>query len=283
MRTAPFRSIVYGTATRMGLEPANNLQLNQAAALVEYIQDRCQEAWEMAPWPEWTVSELRQYRATWSSATTYALGAEVYDATGNAYYRSLQAGNTNHAPPSSTTWWAKASDLDTYVALEQSWEATPIGVVWEVWADDPRTTPRPRPVSWWIGDNGIQVATDQSRVWVEFGRRPPAFTVVEWDALTAYVAGAVVLYGPSGECYAARAPSTGATPPSNSTLWQWQAFPWVLARHVKLAAIGDALREDENLTKAAAWDTQADKALEQALDRMGPQMRAAPSFSVNGR
>lgn len=46
--------------------------------------------------------------ALWSSATTYTLGGKASLAVGgNAFdvYESLQAGNTNHSPDVSPTWW----------------------------------------------------------------------------------------------------------------------------------------------------------------------------------
>jgi hypothetical protein len=281
MRTVTFKSVLDGVATRMGLEPDANLQINQAAALTEYITDRLGQAWEMASWPEWTTSQLRRYRANWDNATTYPLGAEVYYASQNAYYRSLQAANTNHLP-TDTAWWAAASDLSTYIAFDQAWEATSIGGVWGVWADDPKTNARPRRLSWWIGPEGIWVQTSASSVYVEFSLRPPRFTTAAWDAASAYVTGDLVYYAGSGECYAASAGSTGVIPGSNGS-WQKQDFPYVLARAVKLVAIADALREDENLDKAIAWDAQGGQALMEALDRARPANRMQDTFTVQGR
>jgi hypothetical protein len=276
MLTVTFKSVLEGVATRMGLEPSANLQLNQAAALTEYITDRLAKFWELAAWPEWTAPELRHYRANWDAAATYALGAEVYSQ--NAYYRSLQAGNSNHLT-SDTAWWTPASDLNTYVEVAQSWEANTIGRVWGVYADDPRKHSAPRKVSWWIGPEGVWVDTSLTAVYVDFSTAPPAFTTAAWDAATAYVPGDLVYYLATGDCYRAIAASTGVVP-TTSASWKLQAFPEILSRTVKLAAIGDALREDENVAKAGAWDLQADVALTDALDRMAPAMRIQPSFSL---
>ena len=51
---------------------------------------------------------------TWNSGTTYAAGDLVnYD---DLIYRSLQAGNLNHQPDTSPTWWSEA------VQMDGSWE-----------------------------------------------------------------------------------------------------------------------------------------------------------------
>ena len=42
--------------------------------------------------------------SAWSGATTYALGAQVLDATATRIYESLQASNTNHAL-TDASWW----------------------------------------------------------------------------------------------------------------------------------------------------------------------------------
>ena len=279
IRTVTFKSVLDGVATRMGLEPSANFQLSQAAALTEYITDRIGQAWEIASWPEWTTSERRQFRANWDTAVTYAVGAEVYDPTSNAYYRSLQAANTGNAV-TSTLWWTPATDLATYVAFEQAWETNKIGEVWAVYLDDPHVIDRPRLCSWWIGPEGIWVQTTATKVWVEFSLRPPIFTTVPWDAAVAYAAGDLVYYAP--DCYVAATASTNAVP-SSSGSWIKQSFPYVLSRAVKLVAIADALREDQSLDKATAWDAQSGQALMEALDRARPAYRTADTFTANGR
>ena len=57
----------------------------------------------------WVKFLLRppQFTSTpWSSATTYALGDLAYDAATGESYKSLQAGNANHAV-TDDTWWEK--------------------------------------------------------------------------------------------------------------------------------------------------------------------------------
>ena len=279
MRTVSFQSVLNGVATRMGLEPSANFQLNQAAALTEYITDRLAQAWEIASWPEWTTSEQRQFRASWSAATTYALGAEVYDPGQNAYYRSLQAGNLNHVV-TATTWWTPATNLQTYIAHEQSWETNKLGNVWAVYLDDPHTIDRPRLCSWWEGPEGIWVQGSATKVWVEFSLRPPLFTTTAWDSAITYALDDLVYHAPN--CYKATGPSTGVTPGTNGS-WQQQSFPYILSRPVKLVAIADALREDQSLDKASAWDLQSGQALLEALDRARPAYRTADTFNVQGR
>lgn len=59
--------------------------------------------WEMFFWPEWTISERRQFRQSWSSATTYGAptstaAVEVFHVRSGKYAQSLRASNLNQAP-----------------------------------------------------------------------------------------------------------------------------------------------------------------------------------------
>src|SRR5258705_9308429 len=188
MRTVSFKSVLDGAATRLGLRPSENLLTTQAEALVEYIDDRLEEAWACAPWPEWTLSQERQYRADYSALTAYAAGAEVLYQ--NAYYRAKAPTTANL--PTNTTFWDPASDLNMYVARTQSWATLELGMVWGVYSQDPRTHDRPPRVGWWESPDGIQVDTGATTVWIEFSLVPPHFTTEAWDATRSYLTGDLV-------------------------------------------------------------------------------------------
>lgn len=56
----------------------------------------------------------------WSGATTYALGSRVILADLHKVYESLQAGNLNHSPDTSPTWWALVGATNRWRAFDQS-------------------------------------------------------------------------------------------------------------------------------------------------------------------
>ena len=277
MRTVTFQSVLYGVATRLGLEPANNLQTNQAAALTEYIGDRLERAWELEKWPEWTLAEERQYREDYDAGTAYVVGDEVYYETENAYYRATAPGTGNL--PTATSFWEAATDLNMYVAREQSWEENALGEVWGVYLADPLTTMRPRRVGFWESPEGIQVDTSATKVWIEFGKVAPRFTASPYDAATAYAAGELVYDADSGECYLALTGSTGVAVTDTGT-WEVQSFPYILAKYVKLGAIADALREDEEFDKGLAAEAMAQDALFDAIEKVEKLIRQPGGFAV---
>ena len=69
--------------------------------------------WRLYFWPEWTIVEQRQFRQSWSSATTYAgptptSSVEVFHIRSGQYAQSLRDNNQNHPPFSDGgAWWAE--------------------------------------------------------------------------------------------------------------------------------------------------------------------------------
>ncbi len=58
MRAVSYKSVLYGVATRLGIDPTT-LQTTTAASLAEYITEAVRHAWEMCLWPEWTFIQER--------------------------------------------------------------------------------------------------------------------------------------------------------------------------------------------------------------------------------
>lgn len=58
--------------------------------------------------------------AAWASGTTYALAARVILTSTHKVYESLQAGNTNHDPVTSPTWWVEVSPTNRWKCFDTS-------------------------------------------------------------------------------------------------------------------------------------------------------------------
>lgn len=56
----------------------------------------------------------------WSSGTTYALGDRVIVTSVHKVYESLQAGNTNHSPMTSPTWWIEVGPTNRWKMFDTS-------------------------------------------------------------------------------------------------------------------------------------------------------------------
>lgn len=124
MRTVTFQSVLWGAARMLGMDPTKDLQGATPARLVEYIQQRYEEALARAPWPELTPVEQRQFRADYLASNTYAAPtlspasvAEVYDPGSGYYFQALRAVPINEAPTTlsgstyteNSAYWAQSA------------------------------------------------------------------------------------------------------------------------------------------------------------------------------
>lgn len=102
-------------------------------------------------------------------------------------------------------------------------------------------------------------------IWVTFRLRPPVFTSSVYSSTTAYVAGDLVYYATTGECYRNILAGTGFVP-TNATYWVKVDFPAVLEDFVKRAVYADQLRELKQQQRAAMEEDRAYEALNEAAD-----------------
>lgn len=266
MRTVTFKSVLFGVAMRLSLDPTKNLPADVARALCEYINTRVRKGWNMFAWPNWTFTEERQFRASYDNAAAYVIGDEVYYADENKYYIATAAGTGNL--PTDTNFWAEATELDRYVAAVQDWEEHELGDVVSFYKEDPRTTSTPAVVQHWESPNGFQVGESAgSVVWVEFREPAPLFTTPAWSAATSYPAGSLVYLSATGECYKAMVDVSVSNPAESPEQWARVLFPECLAEYVKLAAQSDALREDESVDKADRIEASAVDFLYDEIDK----------------
>lgn len=109
----------------------NEVGVEHAPALQTHLNTGAGQLWEQFFWPEWTVSEQRQFRQSWSSATTYGAptatsAVERYHVRSGKYFQSLKAVNLNHEPMDdegieNSEWWAESQSSysgDDYEAGE---------------------------------------------------------------------------------------------------------------------------------------------------------------------
>lgn len=90
MRTVTFKSVLHGTAQKMGLDPNTpDVNLDQALSLTEFINSRVRQVYDHALWPETKLIEERHYRDNWDSSVSYYAGQEVWVPSEESYYIAL--------------------------------------------------------------------------------------------------------------------------------------------------------------------------------------------------
>jgi hypothetical protein len=209
--------------------------------------------WDGTQWVENSAywAECRPYYKNdwWAAGTVYSIGHQVRRLEDGLSYQCIVPHTSGNAWDASK--WGVLTAFSRYVAYEQTGK-TPIGEVSRVTRKDPRVfCDTYGEVGFFTIEEGIQVDNSApNSVWVEFRKRPPVFTFTPWNVTTAYIAGDVVYYPTTGQCYVALVNTTGQIPSSNATVWQVVAFPLILGSFVKRAVAADMMTEQKQNDRA---------------------------------
>lgn len=253
MNTVTFKRILERTAQRMSLHPetADGLSASERLEIAALIQERLDEAWGWAFWPDLMETEERTVltdavtgelyvpttTAAWAVGTTYAVG-DVVERWG-LFYEAILAG-AGQDPLTATTYWTAVAQ-------------TPIGTV----PADGVTTNHPRasrtPWAWpCVATAGRIVLPDSSTpdtVWVRFRRMVPTVSGLDWDvSIGTYVAGDVRYYATTGECYRCVRPPPAGTLPTDTGYWQKGDLPACLARGLAFLAAADGRDAEDKVS-----------------------------------
>jgi hypothetical protein len=251
---------MWGVATRQGMNPATDLNDNQALAITEYINQAIRKGFPLYAWPETFLVEERFYRADWNSGTAYVTGNEVYYPTTDTYYVALQAG-TNKNPVTQTAYWEEQDELDRYIAYDQTGK-TAVGVPYYTYMANPNISRTPRKIPSRLSNNGIQVDFDAgTSVFLEYQIRAPEFSSVAW-ASGIYAVGDLVYYSTTGESYKCIAVTTNEAP-TDTAKWIKVDMPYFMSEFCKEWAYAKTLDEDGGKAKMRAT---MDEALELLAD-----------------
>lgn len=275
MRTVTFDRVMLDVARKLGWHPdGSELSTDQQGEICAAINDRVEEAVQFAWWPEWMNIEERQFRPSWDDETTYGIGDEVYSDDEDAYYISLTAGNLDNDPADDDgTNWEEQDELNPYVDYEQDGE-TPIGDVRDVFKNDPRVNNFGDSLGFSLSGDGVQVVPDSAtKVWLWFRRRPPVYTIEDWDQTKSYETGDTVYDSDSGNCYIALQASEDDAV-TDTDYWELIPFPAIFRAFITTAAYADLIADDNEETKATTALSRAYLRLSNAADMIAGQDQA---------
>lgn len=95
-----------------------------------------------------------------------------------------------------------------------------------------------RELAWELNDEGILITQAwDATAWVKFQKQPPSFTATAWANDAAYVAGQLVYYATTGQCYKAKADVIAGVLPTVTGSWELQPVLAILRQ----AAVQGAL------------------------------------------
>lgn len=203
---------------------------------------------------------LRSYSGDkYAAGTAYVAGDVVYYPTTARYYSCHSASTGNL--PSNTSYWGILTAFDPYVSYTQTGK-TEIGMVRDVYNKDPRSRRDWENPEFELNENGVQVPSGYSRVWIEFQKRAPVLQGDEYDAATAYAIGDYVQYtsGSVINFYKATAATTGNLP-TDTSYWEAIQIPYIFLTFLTFAAYADILHHDGQSDTARIYERRASQAL----------------------
>lgn len=238
----------------------------------------------------WQASGVSYSGPDWAAGVSQLVGDIVRNPSDGYWYGCFTA-HTTVGTSMDLTKYGILALFERYVSLDQTGQ-TPIGEVKSVSWWNPRLGQR-RPAflpfkvtdrgieprngamqgaaGWywpWTGGNAFGTGFIPSQVWVEFRKRAPQFSSTSWVNGGTYFKDDVVVndgVNQDGECYKALVDSPGNTL-SDTTKWEKQLCPKILANFVRRAAAADLLRPAGQHEKSRAEDTPAFEFLLQARD-----------------
>lgn len=240
----PTQRILYSVARRVGLEPIGNdanLSVSKTREILEFIDNRLKEAWELYDFVETTLLEERAFAPDYDPKASYCQGDVVWDWCSRYYYQAL-APTTGGSLSNSAVWQQNVNPYPRMVPWLQPCH-TPIGTAFTAWNKNPYTDMGRTPVPFLLSNNGLEFSLSMvlQTVWIQFRIPYPGIALDAWNDTEVYNIGDAAYY--NMDTYLSLIDNNvGNTPPSVSDgNWQQWRIPWVFRSFVTMAAFSDTL------------------------------------------
>lgn len=294
MKTVNFEQDVIGAiAAELGIDPSLDLQRDQVAAWVRYVNNWTEDAWELWDWPELDITEERPFRTIWNNAQNYLLVGsngrpdEVFYLPTFSYYQVLSTAPSN--PPTGTvptnaTYFTPLTTFQRFLDYQLPGRRL-MGVVKGVYPTNPRQTTCQRGLRYRPGVDGLEIqGSTAMTIFVRYQAAPSIFTSALYDPAQAYVAGNLAFWtaaqGGTGQVYRAIVNNTNVLPSDSAADWALVPMPRVLRRYVVYQAAANAA---EDPTLKGDLETKAANALGRSIDNLLSQGQQLPGYRIGYR
>ena len=265
---ATTQRVLYDVARRAGYIPKGddvNLDPEKAQELLEHIDDRLQEAWEMYDFIETTVLEQRAFRPDFDANVCYPAGSIVWDSCTQAYYQALA--QTIGGPLSNAQVWKPNPGVSPRYIPWVTPGKNPIGTAFGAWSKNPYEDATRMRVQYIVSSRGLEftATSNLAFVWLLYRIPYPGVGRDEWSASATYNTGDAVIDGE--DTYICSVDGTVALEPSlTPDNWMLFRIPWPFKRYVTQAAFADALVTDGQNEKSGTELAKAFSYLQEAFD-----------------
>ena len=158
-----------------------------------------------------------------------------------------------------------------YVALDQAGQ-NEIGSVFDVRNKSPKSTTNSTSVPWFLSENGIQMSTNLTAVWIHFRKPHPLLTGNLYSKATGtnYAIDDQVYDNNKGDFYTALEAITGDGSTDNSpnaqpSKWTLVEIPDVLRNFLIRGAYADYLRHDDRMEQSHPAERNAQASLDHEI------------------
>lgn len=279
----PTQRILYSIARRIGLEPTGddaNLAPSKSREILEFIDTRLKEAWELYDFIETTLVEERAFAPDYDPKASYGQGDVVWDWCSRYYYQAL-APTTGGSLSNSAVWLQNVNPYPRMILWQQPGH-TPIGTPFTAWNKNPYTDDTRIPIPFLLSNNGLEFSLSPvvQTIWLQFRLPYPGIALDAWDDTETYNTGDAAYY--NMDTYLSLIDNNLNNPPPSVSDNNWQMFriPWVFRTFVTLAAFGDTLVVSGQNEKAPDQISQAYGALASEFDKQTIQAGQFTGYSA---
>ncbi|BAQ84347.1 hypothetical protein [uncultured Mediterranean phage uvMED] len=174
-------------------------------------------------------------------------------------------------------------DEGNYVALNQPGK-TEISEVFAVWNKSPKANQDNQDLTWYLSENGVQIAENNTTVYILFRKLPPALTGEIYSQSTAYNQNDQVYDKTQGNFYVAnQSVASGAdnSPTTQPTYWDLVTVPELFADYLIRGTYADYLRHNGELDRARVAESDARGALDHELLKLHTQQGQTTRLQVS--
>ena len=149
-------------------------------------------------------------------------------------------------------------DEGNYIALNQAGQ-TEIGEVFAVWNKSPKSNQDQVSLTWYLSENGIQIAENNTTAYLWFRKTVPTLTGALYSSSSAYNTGDQVYDNTAGQFYEAnQSVVAGSNSPTDQpSYWDVVAIPNIFFDYLVRGTYSDYLRHNGELDRARVAEADA--------------------------
>jgi len=174
-------------------------------------------------------------------------------------------------------------DEGNYIEFNQPTK-TEIGEVFAVWNKSPKSNKDQVSLTWYLSENGIQIAESNTTAYIWFRKTAPVLTGDLYSTSTVYAAGDQVYDNTAGQFYVAnQSVAAGSNSPTDQpSYWDLTSIPIIFFDYLVRGTYSDYLRHNGELDRARVAESDARDVIDHELLKLHTQQGQTTQIEVAG-